>query len=645
MTDFTPKDTWPLIPRKSLTQRIPHAYMTSIADTANFYPDWKIVAVFEEAMDAIDNGSSFREVADWLNSKIDRKVSHSGIREIWFKHRGKLSNPRYKEFKEHQKKIAPITMKEKLLLKAKRQAAAAKRSVNHQNRIIAKLSPPIEPELVPVVVYNRKSLEHQIKNNVTDMTVEVAFKPNDGPQTEFLMASEREVLYGGAAGGGKSYGLIADPMRYFGNKNFSGLLLRRTVDELRELISKAQDLYFKTFPGTKWQEKQGVFTFPAGGKLWMAYLDKDDDVRRYQGFSFNWIGIDELTHYATPYAWNYLRSRLRSADPTLPLYMRATSNPGGPGHGWVKKMFTDPAPYNTAFPARNEDGEIMVHPDDFPIKKMRGKPLFYRRFIPAKLVDNPYLYADGQYMSNLISLPEQQRRQLLEGDWSITEGSAFPEFRYATHVIKPFPIPPSWRKFRSCDYGYTSWTAVHWYALDPVYDTIIVYRELYITKKTGKELAPIILDLEKDEKILYGILDSSVWSQRGQTGPSIAEEMIAAGCRWRPSDRGAGSRVAGRNRLHELLKVRDMGISTDGELMKIPGIQFFDTCRQIIADLPVIPTDPKGGEDIDDRYSSDHAYDSIRYGIMSRPRARSVFDFNDFSSTDTYQPVDPVLGY
>jgi hypothetical protein len=127
----------------------------------------------------------------------------------------------------------------------------------------------------------------------------------------------------------------------------------------------------------------------------------------------------------------------------------------------------------------------------------------------------------------------------------------------------------------------------------------------------------LILAQEARENVSYGVLDSSCWHTRGNTGPTSAEEMIRSGCRWRPSDRGPQSRVNGRQRLHNLLKV--------DETIGKPGIVFFNTCRQIIADLPIIPTDPDGGDDIDVRYTSDHAYDSIRYGIQSRPQSRSPF--------------------
>jgi hypothetical protein len=374
---------------------------------------------------------------------------------------------------------------------------------------------------------------------------------------------------------------------------------------------------------------------PSGGRLWMTYLERDEDVLRYQGQAFNYIAFDELTQHATPFAWNYMRSRLRSTDPSLPLFMRATTNPGGPGHSWVKRMFIDPAPAGKRFSATDiETGEPMVYPDNHA---KAGQPLFYRRFIPASLKDNPYLMADGQYEANLLALPEMQRRQLLEGDWAVADGAAFSEFRQHVHTCDPFDIPSEWRKFRSCDYGYSSFSAVHWFAIDPSYETLYVYRELYLSKYTGKDLARAVLDAERGESIQYGVLDSSCWHNRGQIGPSIAEEMIAMGCRWRPSDRSAGARVAGKNQLHQRLKVNE----ETGQ----PGIIFFNSCRQIIADLPVIPSDPKGSDDIDARYRSDHAYDSVRYGIMSRPRAASPFDWGQGVPIRHWKPADPVLGY
>ena len=383
---------------------------------------------------------------------------------------------------------------------------------------------------------------------------DVVFKANDGPQTDFLSSSEREVLYGGAAGGGKSYAMLADPLHGLNNSNFSGLLVRHTTEELRELIQKSQELYPRAIPGIKWSERKSQWISPRGGRLWMSYLDKDMDVTRYQGQAFNWIGFDELTQWSSPYAWDYMRSRLRSAySKELGLYMRATTNPGGSGHQWVKKMFIDPSPYNKSFWATNiETGDTITFPKGHT---KEGEPLFKRRFIPASLFDNPYLSEGGDYEAMLLSLPEHQRKQLLDGNWDVNEGAAFPEFNRSIHVIDPFKIPQSWSRFRACDYGYGSHTGVLWLAVSPS-DQLIVYRELYCSKVTATDLADMIIDAEQEDgTIRYGVLDSSLWHKRGDTGPSLAEQMNMKGCRWRPSDRSKGSRVAGKNELHRRLQV------------------------------------------------------------------------------------------
>lgn len=462
----------------------------------------------------------------------------------------------------------------------------------------------------------------------------VIFRPNPGPQTEFLAAGEREVLYGGAAGGGKSYAMLADPMRYMPHPQFSGLLLRHTTEELRELIWKSQELYPKIYPGIKWSERKMQWETPTGGKLWMSYLDRDQDVLRYQGLSFTWIGFDELTQWATPFAWNYMRSRLRSAASDLPVYMRASTNPGNIGHSWVKKMFIDPAPYGKAFWATDiETGEVMTFPKGH---SKEGQPLYKRRFIPASLSDNPYLAESGDYETMLLSLPEHQRKQLLEGNWDIAEGAAFPEFNRSIHVVDPFHIPHDWTRFRACDYGYGSFSAVVWFAVSPD-EQLIVYRELYVTKVLAEDLADMILQAEAGENIRYGVLDSSTWHKRGDTGPSIAERMIVRGCRWRPADRSAGSRVAGKNEIHRRLQI--------DEFTESPRMVIFNNCTQLISDLPTIPLDKKNPEDIDTNVKNDHTYDALRYGVMSRPRSKNLFDYDPSAMKRGLTVSDSVFGY
>ena len=461
----------------------------------------------------------------------------------------------------------------------------------------------------------------------------IVFRPNPGPQTQYLASSEREVLYGGAAGGGKSYATLADPLRNMNSPDFSGLLVRHTTEELRELIQKSQELYPKAIPGIKWSERKSQWTTPRGGTLWMSYLDRDTDVMRYQGQAFNYVAFDELTQWQSPFAWDYMRSRLRSANKDLGLYMRATTNPGGVGHAWVKKMFIDPAAPNTPFWATNiETGEVLRFPSGH---SKAGEPLFKRRFIPASLFDNPYLAESGDYEAMLLSLPEHQRKQLLEGNWDVNEGAAFPEWNRAVHVVEPFKIPASWTKFRACDYGYGSYTGVVWFAVSPN-EQLVVYRELYCSKVTATDLADMILEAESgDGSIRYGVLDSSLWHKRGDTGPSLAEQMNQKGCRWRPSDRSRGSRVAGKNELHRRLQV--------DEYTQEPRLVFFSTCTHSIAQLPSIPLDKRNPEDVDTN-AEDHLYDAIRYGIMTRPRS-SLWDYNPASHRSGFQASDSTFGY
>ena len=462
---------------------------------------------------------------------------------------------------------------------------------------------------------------------------EVIFEPNEGPQTDFLASTEQEVLYGGSAGGGKSYAMVADPVRYLGNPNARMLLVRRSTEELRELISVSKQLYPKAIPGIKFMERDKTWVSPSGATLWMSYLDRDDDVMRYQGQAFNWIGFDELTQWPTPYPWNYMRSRLRTTRASgLPLYMRATSNPGGPGHQWVKKTFIDPSTPSEAFWATDTDsGETICWPKGHT---KEGEPLFKRRFIPATLFDNPYLADDGMYEANLLSLPEHQRRQLLEGDWDINEGAAFPEFNRKEHVVEPFDIPSSWVKFRACDYGYGSATGVLWFTVSPS-EQLIIYREMYVSKVTATDLADLILEAEDGEKIRYGVLDSSLWHNRGDTGPSLAEQMIMKGCRWRPSDRSRGSRVAGKNEIHRRLQM--------DEFTEEPRMVFFNNCTNTISQIPAIPLDKNNPEDVD-THAEDHLYDALRYGIMTRPRS-NLFDFDASSQRTGFQVSDATFGY
>lgn len=447
-----------------------------------------------------------------------------------------------------------------------------------------------------------------------------------------------------------SFAMLADPMRSFDIPQFSGLLLRRTTEELRELIWKSQELYSEVFlEDMKFGARSNAWVHKNGGRLWMTYLDRDEDVLRYQGQAYNWIGFDELTQWSSPFPWNYLRSRLRTTTRRLPLYMRASSNPGNVGGWWVRKMFIDPAPPGTPFWATDiETGEVLRYPELDHHKqphRFAGQPLFQRRFIPSTLKDNPYLYSTGEYEANLLALPEIQRKQLLEGSWDVVEGAAFPEFSRPIHVIKPYPLPDSWLKFRGCDYGYTSFSGVVWCCLHPS-GQIIVYRDLEVSKVTAYDLVDLIANIEKNDNVSYGVLDWSVFRAMGDRGKSLEQDFHRHRMRWRKADRSKGSRVAGKNEIHRRLQ-------TINEITGEPELVFFENATNCIQQIPIIPLDRNNPDDVDTN-SRDHVYDALRYAVTSRPNPGKNPVYLDYAMSrrtisNPYavqrEPSDPVFGY
>ena len=441
---------------------------------------------------------------------------------------------------------------------------------------------------------------------------EILFQPNEGPQTDFLAASETDVLYGGAAGGGKSYAMLVDPLRYCHRPAHRALILRRSMPELRELIDKSRELYPKAFPGCKFREVEKIWNFPSGAKLEFGFLERDADVYRYQGQAYSWIGFDEITHLPTEFPWNYLASRLRTTDSEITPYMRCTANPGGVGAHWVKKRYLD----------------------DKPNESFIGKDGLTRKFIPARLEDNPYLAEDGRYEQMLKALPDVQRKQLLEGNWDVNEGAAFTEFDLDVHVITPFEVPVSWERIKGIDYGYASESACVWGTIDPSDNTLIIYRELYRKGLTGQDLGAIITQMElEDPYSVQGVLDTAAWARTGTTGPTVGESLQKEGHKLRRADK---NRIQGKIQIHEYLRLQQSGR---------PRLQIFNSCPNLIRELQSIPLDKSNPEDVN-THAPDHAYDALRYLIMSRPKVNDIYkQFRTLRLEQAYTPADADFGY
>tara|TARA_R110002073_G_scaffold16897_5_gene64439 strand:+ start:370 stop:2046 length:1677 start_codon:yes stop_codon:yes gene_type:complete len=514
----------------------------------------------------------------------------------------------HSETKAKIKARRSIRTKEKSAEKMRQKLVAKRDSLNASKETLNKLDKKTTNKVVTEDILDKvpKALKEEVNNNVI-------FKPNDGPQTDFLAAPERDVLYGGAAGGGKSYAMLIDPLRFAHRAAHRALILRRSMPELRELIDKSRELYPRAFPGCKYKEVEKLWNFPSGAKVEFGFLERDADVYRYQGQAYSWIGFDEITHLPTEFGWNYLASRLRTTDPEITPYMRCTANPGGVGATWVKKRYVDPYPANESF---------------------TGEDNLTRKFIPARLEDNPYLAYDGRYEEMLKALPPTQRKQLLEGNWDVNEGAAFTEFDLDVHVITPFEIPLSWERVKGIDYGYASESACIWASVDPTDGTLIVYRELYRKGLTGVDLGSIITEMElQDPYSVQGVLDTAAWARTGTTGPTVGESLVKAGHKLRRADK---NRIQGKIQIHEYLKVQQSGR---------PRLQILNTCPNLIRELQSIPLDKTNPEDVN-THAPDHAYDALRYLIMSRPRIQDSFSrIRNLHMEQAYTPADSDFGY
>lgn len=230
-------------------------------------------------------------------------------------------------------------------------------------------------------------------------------------QSEYLAAPEFEVLYGGAAGGGKSDAMVIDALGLWQNAvlhpDYKAIIFRPTFPELREIEGRMREIYPLVYPGAEFNKTDHVWVFPSGAEILTSYMQTEDDRYRWQSFEFQFVGFEELTQWATDVAYRYLFSRVRTSNPFLKCVVRANCNPGGRGHQWVRQRWNI-----------GDDGgptlsrQIVTLEDGFEMK-------FSRRFIPARLADNPHL--PREYAATLSLLDEMQKRALLLGRWDVIE--------------------------------------------------------------------------------------------------------------------------------------------------------------------------------------------------------------------------------
>lgn len=448
-------------------------------------------------------------------------------------------------------------------------------------------------------------------------------------QKKFLDAKADEVLFGGAAGGGKSYGQLADALVYaLKYPKSRQLILRRTFPELEHSIIFTS-LQFYPKDVAKYSGTKHLWEFMNGSVIEFGYCAAEKDVLRYQGAEYDVVRFDELTHF-TEEQYTYLLSRIRGVN-AYPKQMKSSTNPGGVGHGWVKRRFID----------GQKPGEEFAD----------GATGATRIFIPSFVQDNVFLMqADKGYQKRLEQLPEAERKALLYGQWDIFDGQVFTEWqnnpqgyktRRYSHVIEPFAVPKEWRRFRTFDFGYAKPFAVCWFAVDGD-GRAYLYRELYGctgtpdtgVRWTAQRIAKEIREIEEREDAgqkITGYADPAIWNATGATEGSIAEMMEREGVFF---EKGKNDRLAGKMQVHYRLAFDEGGI---------PMLYIFDHCRNMIRTLPGLRYDPVNPEDVDTR-QEDHLYDALKYFLMSDPIPPKMSEIKEIGN---YNPLaeEKIQGY
>ena len=399
--------------------------------------------------------------------------------------------------------------------------------------------------------------------NTEEHRTPVVWRPQPR-QAEFMRRPEPEALYGGAAGGGKSDALVIEALRQVDIPHYRALILRKTYPQLSDLVDKSQMYYRRAFPQAQYNATAHVWNFPSGAKIYFGSMQYTKDRTNYQGKAYDFIGFDELTHFEWE-EYSYMMSRNRPTGPGTRVYMRATTNPGGIGHGWVKARFITPAPPGTPI----VEEYTVRRPDGTEQKLQRA-----RVFIPSSIFDNPALLQnDPGYLASLAAMPEAEKQALLYGSWYAADEEG------RLYRIKEL-------------YGCTG-RPNEGLRIDPV------------------EQARRIREAEQNDpvlrgRVIHGVADPAIFDE--SRGESIAAMMERSPnfLHWKPGDH---TRLAGKMQFHYRLN-----FDADGR----PMLQVFNTCKHFIRTLPNLVYDESNVEDIDTR-QEDHIYDECRYVLMENP--------------------------
>lgn len=443
--------------------------------------------------------------------------------------------------------------------------------------------------------------------------------PND-KQKLFLTASAKHIGFGGARGGGKSWAVrTKSKLLALGYAGIRMLIVRRTYPEL---INNHINILRKELLGmAKYNDKDKVFKFVNGSSINFAYCAKDADLDRLQGVEYDVIFLDEATQLSE-HQMKTITACLRGVN-DFPKRVYYTCNPGGQGHGYIKRIFID---------KKYEDGE---NPDDYT-------------FIQSLVTDNKVLMeSQPDYVKQLEALPPKLREAWLYGKWDVYEGQFFEDFydrpehyqdRQFTHVIEPFEIPDGWKIYRSFDWGYNKPFSCMWFAID--YDGVVYHiLELYGCTKTpneGVKWTPpkVFSEIHRIEtehrwlrgKKIQGIADPAIWD--AETGESINDVAMKNQVYFSPGD---NKRIPGWMQCHYRLAFDDNGF---------PMFYVFNNCKNFIRTIPLLMYDEHNPEDLDTD-GEDHIADAWRYMLMSRPISpRMAEKPDDYKNNPMYMYLD-----
>lgn len=463
---------------------------------------------------------------------------------------------------------------------------------------------------------------------------DVAWAAQNGSQRVFLRSAVPEVLLQGNRGGGKTEALIMDFGQHVGvgfGASWNGILFRRTRQQMYDVIRKTKKLFPQIWRGATYNSTGHAWHWPEGESFRLAYMERDTDYYNYHGHEYPWIGWEELTTWPNDHGYRMMMSCWRSSHVKVPRKYRATTNPYGPGHNWVKHRFHLP------IPPRQLIGELIHEP-----------PSPARTAIRSSLKENKiFLAADPEYLGKISEAARNpaELKAWLEGSWDIVAGGMFDDLWDPMKHVKPeFIVPHSWRIDRAFDWGSSSPFSVGWWAESDGSD-VKINGKVYSTVRgdlfriaewygwngrPNEGLKMLAVDISKgiiERELAWGIhdrvqpgpADSSIF--KVENGVSVGVDMTRpvringkkyGGTIWVPSDRSSGSRKIGWEQMRAMMKA---SVSEPGQPREYPGLFVCRNCKDFLRTVPVLPRDLEKDPDDADTEAEDHIADETRYRV------------------------------